>query len=86
MLNHYSNYYNDLSDFIKVERTHITLKENWCAVRKPNYSLIMAIAYREDSTFNVTGFSKHIDGNYIIFFSDSNNGSTIDIETAWVKH
>ena len=45
----------------------------------------MAVAYREDSTFNVTGFSKHIDGNYIIFFSNSGNDAAIDIETAWVK-
>ena len=45
----------------------------------------MAIAYREDSTFSVTGFSKHIDGNYIVFLANSANGATMEIETTWLK-
>ena len=45
----------------------------------------MAIAYREDHTFNVTGFSKHTDGNYIVFLANSGNGAAMDVETSWLK-
>ena len=50
----------DAAKSIITEKSRVTLKENWFSIKKSGYSLIMAIAYREDSTFSVTGFSKHI--------------------------